>query len=189
MNAAENEVTEGLVDELDALWRFALKLTTNKDDAADLVQRTCLRALEQRHNYNSQGKLRSWLFSIEHRVWLNELRSRQVRRYQSLNTANGTVSDMSDIVANSNELQSPDDPEINLLLDQVYNVVEGLPEAQRMVILLVCVEGFSYRETSEILDVPIGTIMSRLARARVSIGQHVMNNKDSYTKLGKVESS
>lgn len=185
MDALDNEVALGLERELEALWRFALKLTGNADDSADLVQRTCLRALEQRQNYKPQGKLRSWLFSIEHRVWLNELRSRQIRSYHPLDSTTGSVAAIRGIAVNLDEAQPSDDPETNVLLDQVYGVVEALPEAQRMVVLLVCVEGFSYREAAGILDVPIGTIMSRLARARVSIGQQVLNDQSSFSNLTK----
>ena len=62
-------------------------------------------------------------------------------------------------------------PESELLHRQVINAVESLPEAQRAVMLLVAVEGLSYREAASVLDVPIGTVMSRLARARISVGQ------------------
>lgn len=187
MESTENEVASNLENELNALWRFALKLTANRDDAAELVQRTCLRALEKHQTYNSQGKLRSWLFSIEHRIWLNELRSRHLRSHDQLNTTTGTISTTLGSTIKVQDSELSDDPETNVLLCQVYDLVEALPEAQKMVIILVCVEGFSYRETADILDVPIGTIMSRLARARVSIGQHVLSNTINFISRGKSE--
>lgn len=187
---ANDDVVVGLERELDALWRFGLKLTGNQDDAADLVQRTCLRALEQRQNYKSQGRMRSWLFSIEHRIWLNELRSRKVRESHALNTQNGTVTIMPGVSMTLEETYSSDNPETTVLLEQVYDVVETLPEAQRIIMILVCVEGFAYREVAEILDLPVGTVMSRLARARVSVGQRVLGKQRSYsdTKRGELES-
>lgn len=160
--------------ELDSLWRFALKLTTSRDDAADLVQRTCLRALEQRDSYRAQGKLRNWLFRIEHRIWLNELRSRQIRNHRSFTP--GLVAE-DDVLAAEHSIESPDNPENNLLLHQVADAVESLPEAQRLVMVLVNVEGFSYREAAEILDTPIGTVMSRLARARIAVGKKMLPTK------------
>jgi len=184
---SNDEVVEGLESELDALWRFGVKLTGNQDDAADLVQRTCLRALEQRENYTSQGKLRSWLFSIEHRIWLNELRSRKVRESHALNTQNGTVTIMPGVSMKHEDTSSSDDPETTVLLEQVYDVVESLPEAQRTIMILVCVEGFAYREVAEILDLPVGTVMSRLARARVSVGQRVLGKQKSYSETKRAE--
>jgi RNA polymerase sigma-70 factor (ECF subfamily) len=76
---AEFDVAASLEAELDALWRFAMRITANNDDASDLVQRTCVRALEKRSTYTPNGKFRSWLFQIQHRIWLNELRSRKMR--------------------------------------------------------------------------------------------------------------
>jgi len=151
-----DEVADGLQRELTSLWRFALKLTGTEDDAAELVQRTCLRALEQRSHYRSKGKLRSWLFRIEHRIWLNELRSRQVRQHGSFT--------------------GPHDADMNSAAELDVNAVNALPEGQRLVILLVNVEGFTYREASEILETPIGTVMSRLSRARITIGEWALEN-------------
>ena len=163
----------GLERELDHLWRFAWKLTGNTDDAADLVQRTCLRALEQQSSYIAQGKFRSWLFRMQHRIWLNELRSRKIRNHASF-TTNTDPSNYQ-----SHEVQLPADtttvsPESTVLFHQVNAAVESLPEAQRLVVLIVSVEGFSYREAAEILGIPIGTVMSRLARARICIGKRFL---------------
>jgi len=163
--------------ELDALWRYAWRLTGHEDDAADLVQRTCLCALEQRHLYQEQGKLRSWLFSIEHRIWLNEIRSRQIRNHRTFNTVTSLVehhdrletASPSGLVSKVSDEQEPD---THLFMNQVVEAVNSLPEGQRHVMLLVCVEGFSYREAATILSLPIGTVMSRLTRARVAIGLH-----------------
>jgi len=175
MSGHKCDVCQGLEDELDALWRFAHKLTGHTEDAADLVQRTCLRALEQRDNYSPEGKMRSWLFRIEHRIWLNELRSRQIRNHRSFSTGAADAAEMSGATAVSHDMIAGDSPESSVLLHQVYTAVEALPEAQRLAMLLVSVEGFSYREAAEILDVPIGTVMSRLARARASLGAQMLS--------------
>ena len=177
MSALHDEVAAGLTHELDALWRFGLKLAGNPEDAADLVQKTCLRALEQRENYKPQGKLRSWLFSIEHRIWLNEKRSLASRGGSVHRSGNRILTAVPIMSSEPEDSSRSDNPETNILLDQVYDVVEALPEAQRMVVLLVCVEGFSYREAADVLNVPIGTVMSRLARARVAIGEQVLNHQ------------
>lgn len=176
MSTARNDVSDGLKSELPALWRFALKLTASEDDAADLVQRTCVKALEQRHTFTPTGKLRSWLFSIEHRIWLNELRSRQVRRHSSL----AALQD-SDLDAGGEDAQLIDNiridqPEGNTLFLQIVTAVNTLPEAQRLAMLLVNVEGFTYSEAAEILDIPIGTVMSRISRARQTIGSQLLSS-------------
>lgn len=152
---------------LPRLWRFALRLTRNPHDAEDLVQRSCVRALERRAQWQPGTALLSWLFAIEHSIWLNELRSAQRRRTGSLDGEAAFEDDES--------LTSPDgNPEVGLYYRQVVVAVEALPEAQRVVMLLVAVEGLSYREAADVLAVPIGTVMSRLSRARALVGQRFL---------------
>ena len=149
---------------LPRLWRFALRLARDPHDAEDLVQRTCVRALERRQQWQAGTAMLSWLFAIEHSIWLNELRSAQRRRTGSLD---GEAADTECSIA-----ASYGNPELGLHYRQVVGAVEALPEAQRVVMLLVAVEGLSYRDTAAVLDVPIGTVMSRLARARATVGRH-----------------
>jgi RNA polymerase sigma-70 factor (ECF subfamily) len=173
---AEFDVAASLEAELDALWRFAMRITANNDDASDLVQRTCVRALEKRSTYTPNGKFRSWLFQIQHRIWLNELRSRKMRAHDSLDTAASTIESSHGTITALSADNTSDTAHTNVFLEQVYEAVNKLPEAQRVVMILVNVEGCSYREAADILDVPIGTIMSRLARARVTIGKLQSSN-------------
>jgi RNA polymerase sigma-70 factor (ECF subfamily) len=158
---------KGLCNELPTLlprlWRFALRLAGDPHDAEDLVQRACVRALERQHQLQPGTSTLSWLFSIVHSVWLNEVRAQQTRRRGSIQWSD----ELADTVADDKAL----DPETYALQRQVISAVEGLPDAQRAVMLLVAVEGFSYREAATALDVPIGTVMSRLARARQTIGE------------------
>ena len=175
MHSKSDKPAVALEAELDALWRFALRLTASQDDAADLVQRTCVKAMEQHHKYTGKGSYRSWLFSIEHRIWLNELRSRHLRNHVSYDNLSAAAD-----LDHRHEIQTVGvsgavDVETHCLLDQVSEAVQALPEAQRLVMLLVCVEGFTYGESAKILDLPIGTVMSRLARARVAIGQFMQS--------------
>lgn len=177
-----SDFSEAIASELDALWRFALRLTADESDAKDLVQRTCLRALENAHLYKQHGKLRSWLFKMEHRIWLNELRSRRIRQTSSFHGRSLTVSNDSALAQTPVDTVSPDTPESTLRLQQIFEMVELLPDAQRHVVLLVCVEGFTYTETADILDIPKGTVMSRLARARITLGKaFVVTDKDTRT--------
>jgi RNA polymerase sigma-70 factor, ECF subfamily len=148
------------------LWRFALRLTQHQTDAEDLVQRSYVRALERRHQWQPGTSLLSWVFAIMHSIWMNELRSAQRRREGSL----ATDQEFDDVI----EPSSSADPEYRLMCKQVVQAVHALPEAQRIVMTLVAVEGLTYREAADVLDVPIGTVMSRLARARLSIGQRFL---------------
>ena len=159
-----NALAPHLTALLPKLWRFSLRLTRHDEDAEDLVQRTCVRALERQHQWRRDTSPLSWLYAILHSIWLNELKSRRLRQVDSL--SRGDAEAEVDVVDNT-----ATDPESSLLYRQVVAAVESLPDAQRVVMLLVAVEGLSYRETSDVLDVPIGTVMSRLSRARLTIGQ------------------
>jgi RNA polymerase sigma-70 factor, ECF subfamily len=157
---------------LPQLWRFALRLSRHTTDAQDLVQRTCVRALERQHQWQPQGdppgSPLSWLYAVMHSIWLNEMRSRRLHPVDSL--AGGADGDDDAPEMPVVDTQATD-PVERLHFHQVVRAVEALPDAQRVVMLLVAVEGFSYREAADVLGVPLGTVMSRLARARLVIGQ------------------
>jgi RNA polymerase sigma-70 factor (ECF subfamily) len=148
-------VTEGIAGELRRLWRYGLVLSSNRDTAEELVQATCVRALERAHQFQAGTRLDRWLISILHSIWLNEVRSRKVRQGQGLVDA--------DAVLVFDGLRAT---EANIMAGQVLREVQGLPEAQRETVYLVYVEGMTYREAAEVLAVPIGTVMSRLSAAR-----------------------
>jgi RNA polymerase sigma-70 factor (ECF subfamily) len=148
-------VTTGIAGQLTRLWRYGLVLSGNRDTAEELVQATCLRALERAHQFQTGTRLDRWLISILHSIWLNEVRSRKVRQGQGLVDA--------DAVLVFDGLRAT---EANIMAGQVLREVQGLPEAQRETVYLVYVEGMTYREAAETLAVPIGTVMSRLAAAR-----------------------
>jgi RNA polymerase sigma-70 factor, ECF subfamily len=160
---SEDELSTMLPALLPRLWRFALRLAANRHDAEDLVQRACVRALERRHQFQPGTSALSWVFSIVHSVWLNEVRARQIRKHANMRWSE----ELSDTLAES----SVQNPELDALHRQIIAAVEGLPDAQRAVMLLVAIEGWSYREAAETLEIPIGTVMSRLARARLTIGE------------------
>ena len=147
---------------LPRLWRFALRLTSDQHDAEDLVQRACVRALERPHQLQEGTSPLSWVFSIMYSVWISEVRARKVRAVTSVEWKDELLDNLADPYASN--------PETDLLHRQVINAVDLLPDAQRVVMLMVAVEGMTYREAALALDVPIGTIMSRLARARVTLG-------------------
>lgn len=162
---SEAEIRSGLPTVFPRLWRYALVLTASTDTANDLAQATCLRALEQHDKYLAGTQLDRWLFRMAHRIWLNELRSATVRRGGGLHPVE-TV-----------EIMDPQlDAETNYFVQQVLSSIYILPEGQRACVMLVYVEGFKYAQAADILNVPIGTVMSRLAAARKTV-THCMGDK------------
>jgi RNA polymerase sigma-70 factor (ECF subfamily) len=154
------EVKAGLAPNLTRLWRYGLVLSGARDVADDLVQATCVRAIERADQFQAGTRLDRWLFSILRSIWLNELRARRVREGGGFVDASEAL-----VVDGGREIET------NIFAAQVLREVGGLPEAQREAVLLVYVEGLSYREAAEILAAPIGTVMSRLAAARATLGK------------------
>lgn len=158
---------------MDRLWRYGLVLSRKRDIAEELVQATCLRAIERAHQFQRGTRLDRWLFTILHSIWIDEVRSRRIRMGQGFADA-GT-----ELV-----LDGAHDIETRAMANQLLRKVDALPEAQRGVVFLVCVEGFSYREVAELLKIPIGTVMSRLsaARSRLSDGKNAAAHDDERRK-------
>jgi len=175
--AAQDGLSADLPALLPRLWRFALRLAGDRHDAEDLVQRACVRALERRHQLQPGTSTLSWMFSIVHSVWLNELRARQIRNHGSMQWSEELVDTVAAPVACN--------PEVYAHHQQIIRAVEKLPDAQRTVMLLVAVEGLSYREAATVLEVPIGTVMSRLARARLTIGESFSTDAAEPPTIGR----
>jgi RNA polymerase sigma-70 factor, ECF subfamily len=172
---AEREEFSALLPTLlPQLWRFALRLARDQHDAEDLVQRACVRALERQHQLRPGTCALSWMFSIVHSVWLNEVRARRIRSQMRQPWTDQFDDSLADACAA--------DPETNLLHQQIIEAVGQLPDAQRAVMLLVAIEGLSYREAADALEIPIGTVMSRLARARLTIGQSLDGRRSKQAK-------
>ncbi|WP_193727721.1 RNA polymerase sigma factor [Paraburkholderia franconis] len=123
---------------LPRLWAFALRLSGNQHDAEDLVQRACLRGLERAHQLRADTAPLSWMFSIVHSTWINELRARSVRKRASFECDDDFLENLPDPVDNG--------PETRLMHSQIVEAIERLPEAQRVVMLLVAVEGLTYQQ-------------------------------------------
>ncbi|WP_313791137.1 RNA polymerase sigma factor [Oryzibacter oryziterrae] len=156
--ASHSTVRSGLRENLQRLWRYGFVLSRARDAADDLVQQTCVRALERADQFVEGTRLDRWLLTILHSIWLNEVRSRRVRLGQGLVPAE-------DILVHDGQHEM----EMRLAAADVMNRVNALPEAQRAAVFLAYVEGMSYREVAEVLDIPIGTVMSRLAAARAKL--------------------
>ncbi|SEH49060.1 RNA polymerase sigma-70 factor, ECF subfamily [Rhizobium tibeticum] len=160
--ASEADIRSGLADNLLRLWRYGLVLSHRRDVADDLVQQTCLRALERVEQFEAGTRLDRWLFSILHSIWLNEIRSQRVRLGQGFVDADEAL-----------VVDGARDTEMHVMANQVLRLVNALPDAQRAAVFLAYVEGLSYKEVASVLDIPIGTVMSRLAAARAKIAASV----------------
>lgn len=151
------------------LYSAALRLTRNAADAEDLVQETFLRGYRAYGTFTEGTNLRAWLFRILTNVFINTYRAKQRRVDEA------ELGDLEDLYLYRRLPQldaamasrSAEDQLMELFTDdEVRRAIEELPEAFRLPVLLADVEGFAYREIAELLDIPIGTVMSRLHRGR-----------------------
>ncbi len=154
-----DDIRARMVAVLPRLRRFAYALTGSTEQGDDLVQETCLRALSRVERWQPGSRLDSWMYRIAQNIWLDRMRANKVR---------GEVVDV-DVVEELPGLDGREVTESQLTLEEVDAALGRLPTEQRAVIALVCIEGVSYKEAAEITGVPIGTIMSRLARARQAL--------------------
>src|SRR5271170_1708014 len=154
------DVRNGLEPCLSRLWRYALMLTRASHDAEDLVQATCLRAIERADQFMPGTRLDRWLFSILRSIWLNQIRSDRVREGEGQVDAEISLS-----------FDGAQAIETNILTAQVLKKLSVLPTAQRETALLVYAEGFSYAEAAAMLGIPIGTVMSRLSAVRAALAK------------------
>jgi RNA polymerase sigma-70 factor (ECF subfamily) len=168
------ELEAEAISYVDALYRTGLRMTRNPADAEDLVQETYLRAFRSLHQFRVGTNLRAWLFRILTNAYINEYRKRSRR---PINNSLDEIEDfyLYDHLIDSGIQPSDERPEDIVLSrltdDDVVEALELLSEDFRQVVLLADVEGFSYREIAEILDIPVGTVMSRLFRARRKLQQ------------------
>ncbi|MFC3127504.1 RNA polymerase sigma factor [Pseudoroseomonas globiformis] len=148
---------------LPRLRRFALGLCRSPDEADDLVQAACERALTASLPSEGLASPEAWMFRILRNLWLDRMRRRRTRGEEV------DVETRHDLPAMGAELA----PARRIALRRAAVAIGELPEEQRSLMLLVCVEELSYRQAAEILDLPIGTVMSRLARARRTVAERV----------------
>lgn len=141
------------------LRRFAVSLCGNRQDADDLVQAACEKALRNAAQFAEGTRMDSWMYRIIQTGWIDD-RRKALRR--------GTVVDPEDAHL-SDDGKAASLPEDRMMLDRTRTAMAALPEGQREVLALVAIEGLSYREAAETLNVPVGTVMSRLSRAREAL--------------------
>ncbi len=156
MSQPDGQVRDQLVALLPRLRRFARALSRNAHDADDLVQVAVERALMRLDQWRPGTRLDSWMYGIIRNAWIDETRSRR-RRDRVL-----APEELGEHVADG-----ASDAHIQRLSLQA--AMEQLPEEQRLAVALVLVEGLAYKEAAEVLEVPIGTVTSRLARGRETL--------------------
>lgn len=152
----EDAIREGLVALLPRLRRFGRVLARNQHDADDLVQMAIERALKRAAQFQPGSRLDHWMMGIMRNAWIDELRARQRKFALFAPEEAGEKIGETPMEAISSTMD-------------VQDAMAQLPEDQRITIALVLVEGLSYREAAAVLDVPIGTVTSRLARGRAAL--------------------
>lgn len=143
--------------QLAALRRYAWSLTRDQSRAEDLVHDALLRAYEGRRSFRSDGDLRRWLLSILHNTFVNDVRRRRAEEARIRE------------VAGDAEPTAPPQQEERVRLAEIRDAFFALPEDQRAALHLVTIEGLSYQEAADTLGIPVGTLMSRLGRARAAL--------------------
>lgn len=152
----DHDIDDQLRELMPRLRRFARWLTRDASHADDLVQSTLERALSRWNSRRDDTALRPWLFAIAYRQFLDS--KRRARRYAG----------MLELFGRGAQAEQPS-LEREVVAQSIIQALDRLPEKQRLLLLWVSVEGLSYREVANLLDVPIGTVMSRLSRARAAL--------------------
>jgi RNA polymerase sigma-70 factor (ECF subfamily) len=144
-----------MISLLPRLRRFALSLTRSGPDADDLLQDACTTALQKWQQYDPSQPLDRWMFRVVRNLWISEIRKRKVRQGEGQVPAEEAP-----------ELRVESNADDAMTVQQVRRKVADLDQDLAQPLMLVCAEGYSYRETSDLLGIPIGTVMSRIHRAR-----------------------
>jgi RNA polymerase sigma-70 factor (ECF subfamily) len=154
-----------LLENIDGLYSYALILTRNHAEAEDLVQETCLRALQAMARLRAGSNMKGWLFTILRNVWFNQLRkSRNGPPMIAIGIGNGVADSIAEPSKDSRDLYVS-----KVEAEQVRAAIQQLPTDFREIILLREYEELSYQEIASVLNCPVGTVMSRLGRARAKL--------------------
>lgn len=159
--------------EIPHLRRYARALTRNREAADDLVQDTLERALRKRHLWRPSGRLRSWLFRMLYRLYLNQ-KPRTRREYDKVVP----------LEIAHHQLGRAPTHDLSLHCRDVMQAVNALPPRQREILLLMALEQPGYAEGARMLDVPVGTFRSRLSRARTELRQRMAMRADTEQDRG-----
>jgi RNA polymerase sigma-70 factor (ECF subfamily) len=152
---------------LDSLYNTAYRMARNAEDAEDLVQETYLKAYRSYAQFTPGTNLKAWLFKILKNTFINEYRKRQAAPLESDFAEIEEVFESQVSPQAAGQMKTPEEEILEGAFDEgVQAALEALPVDYRMAVLLADIEGFSYKEIAEILDIPVGTVMSRLYRGR-----------------------
>jgi RNA polymerase sigma-70 factor (ECF subfamily) len=154
------ELHKGLAPLAPQIRRFAYALTRNAADADDLAQATVERVLSR--PIPEDAELAKWMFRVCRNIWIDEMRARKVRREAA-----------PDLVASDEDASTEERVAAQLALKRAQAGIDALPQEQREVLAMVAIAGMAYREAADALSIPIGTVMSRLARARAALAAHM----------------
>ncbi len=169
--------TDQAMEYMPQLYTAALRMTRNPADAEDLVQETYLKAYRGFNSFQEGTNLKAWLYRILTNTFINTYRAKKRRPEET------DIEDVEDLylyprlggLAGATAGQSAEETVLEHFTDDdVKAAIESLPESFRMVVLMADVEGFSYKEIAEILDIPVGTVMSRLHRGRKALQKALM---------------
>lgn len=155
---------------LPRLRRFARTLTRSVPEADELVQEVCLKALDKATQWDPAQPLDRWLFRIARNHWISEIRKRKVRMGEGQIPAEEAT-----------ELRTHDTGEAGVLVQSLQAQIADLPEDLSSVLLVVSVEGYSYAEAAALFDIPTGTVMSRIHRARKLLAERLAHEEKSVS--------
>lgn len=164
------ELRQKITEVLPRIRRFAYSLTGTKADADDLLQATVLRLLER--SVPGNVDLAKWAFRVCKNIWVDELRARNVRTRAA---TSGNIVDRESYDGQKSVMDK-------LVLSEINDALNQLPDEQRAVLVLVTVEGYSYADAADVLDTPVGTVMSRISRARATLNK--LLNPESSAVVG-----
>jgi RNA polymerase sigma-70 factor, ECF subfamily len=178
------------MEHMDSLYAGAMRMTRNPADAEDLVQETYLRAYRGFEGFTEGTNLKAWLYRILTNTYINRYRQQKRRPEET------DLDDVEDFYLyrrlggfdEARISKSAEDTMLELFTDdEVKDALESLPDTFRMAVLLADVEGFAYKEIAEILDIPIGTVMSRLHRGRKALQKRLYDFAVERGLVGRSE--
>ncbi len=159
----DDSFADAVVAQLAAMRRYGLMLCRSPDLADDLVQIACEKAFANRGSFDPATNMRAWLFRILRNSFIDS-----TRRGRPLKDA-VDIDEQPDLLSvDGVRLQ-----ENRMLVAEVCDALASLPPAQQEILILTCVDELTYREAADLLEIPIGTVMSRLARARIALGEQL----------------
>jgi RNA polymerase sigma-70 factor (ECF subfamily) len=171
------EFEAAALEHLDMLYSVALRLTRDEQNAEDLVQDTYVRALRFFDRFEYGTNLRAWLLRIMTNIFVNGYRRRQKEKQLAEQVEQGSAGEVLLSSAAVGQLRDPENQVMTgLLRRELVRALDDLPEDFRVPLVLADVYGFSYREIADIQECPIGTVMSRLHRARKSLQARLMDH-------------